>query len=75
MRQDLTFTASELLILGIFYRRISSMLLHWIPSKQDWINFGLLGNLFVPIGYQADMKTQNKDYLEGNDNIRPTERP
>ena len=59
----------------IFYRRISSMLLHWIPSKQDWINVGLLGNLFVPNWVTKQMKTQNKDYLEGTDNIRPTERP
>ena len=22
------------------------MLLHWIPSKQDWINVGLIGNSF-----------------------------
>ena len=50
VQQDSTFTASELLILGIFYRRISSMLLHWIPSKQYWIDVGLVGNSFAPNG-------------------------
>ena len=34
--------------LFIIYGRISSMLLHWIPSKQDWINVGLVGNSFAP---------------------------
>ena len=24
------------------------MLPHWIPSKQDWINVGLVGNSFAP---------------------------
>ena len=24
------------------------MLLHWIPSKQDWIDVGLVGNSFAP---------------------------
>ena len=35
--------------LFIIYGRMSSMLLHWIPSKQDWINVGLAGNSFAPI--------------------------
>ena len=34
--------------LFIIYERISSMLLHWIPSKQGWINVGLVGNSFAP---------------------------
>ena len=24
------------------------MLQHWTPSKQDWINVGLVGNSFAP---------------------------
>ena len=56
------------------------MLLHWIPSKQDWINVGLVGNSFAPNWLDLpnrstkQLKSQNKDYLaEGNENTRSTE--
>ena len=75
MRQDLTFTASELLILGIFNRRISSMLLHWDTFKARLDKCWSARKFICTKLDTKQMKTQNKDYLEGNDNIRPTERP
>ena len=51
------------------------MLLHWIPSKQDRINVGLVRNSFALNWIDQPKTKQGLGYLEGNENTRSTERP
>ena len=56
------------------------MPLHWIPSKQEWINEAWSrsrsGRKFIHNKLDSKpLKSQTKDYPEGNENTRSTERP